>query len=871
MLATSSSAASGPGMANPNMVQSIIVQNGFLDRHLVTWRKNQKQYYSPFGDVNAEEAFDLKTRELCFALKKSNDSFVQRNINPQKDHELRVFSSANGLPDFFSNPRDQKYDVGNIRDAISFVGVPLVDIRAGNENQSDAVAIMVSGSTTIFNTGPYEIGIGDIVIWDLPAIEGEGGPPRPAPPYGIVTRKKLFRTIPLSFASLGSNGASQSAASGDTVDGLYKSLQLKKAVGGVQRVDKGGFDTRRAEVWRTLVEDVQKQAPQGPDSDAFKDAVGNLLLGWTAEWESLMKRRIGYALSNARPGQQFDSESSFTTLPASPVQFSASHDVFRFTRVIRTDLLSDRTFSCADRSSPVQVKTRIVEVVEGAWDCARGVVVAQSRIVSVPNMKRKLGAPLQSDDAFLHVLDDEERVELRKNRDAWNKQCYKRPFDNPFKGQPVTLSSAIATFNLYCEGTGEPLDESDPNQLKHWVSQSPSACGDRTILFRKLDGTLKTSMCIRMIPHRGRSAASLIAGKINGRNKTSAARRGGAAFHSMEMGAVFKFFETVKRACADTIDEWELETVFDGMLADCIIRHASWPKGEYVGLQIKSSSVAFGKQSRYGKPAGTYPDFIYCVGIGLLGYTPNVPDHPDDMETDARLYEFWALGTIHCAAPMPGILYTSVDPSRRTFVSHRLKGATEADHEAYVRAGAMRFLDELKAWPADRRRTRDQLLYELIRNDHNERLTEMRGIRIIADLVESAGGLLRAPYRQNETTDTVLHLRHICVYVSHKTASATATTNRFYFTMSKQKNSHLCDVVVAMYREPSKKVMVVSRDTVYNGKLQNFGWNESYGIDALASRGIRIFHLDDDAERIAFLEHLCTFGKPQDNRKMPLL
>lgn len=352
MLSTTSGAASGGGMANPNMTQAVAIQNYFFDRHFVNFRKHQKQYYSPFGDVTTEEVFDLKTRELAFMLKKSTDSFVQRNVNPQKDHELRVFSSANGLPDFFSNIRDQNADIASIRDSIVFAGVPLVDIRAGNENQSDAVAVMVSGSTTIFNTGSFDIGVGDIILWDLPVVDGTPSAARPAQPYGIVTRKKLFRTVPLSFASLGANGATQSAASGDTVRGLFESLQKKAIVGGAQRVGKGDFDARRAEIWQTLTDDVHKAAKDS-DDEGFKRALGNMLLGWTAEWEALMRRKIGVALSNARPGQQFDSACPRRPAPPSLARAFAPPDV----RLVGVPHVAFGVSACP-RSPAVQVKKR---------------------------------------------------------------------------------------------------------------------------------------------------------------------------------------------------------------------------------------------------------------------------------------------------------------------------------------------------------------------------------------------------------------------------------------------------------------------------------------------------------------------------------
>lgn len=306
-----SSAPAGSGTMNPNMVQSQVIQNARLDRTFVNWRRSQKQYYSPFEDTNADEVFDLKAREMCFTVKRNYDRFIQRNIAPDKDHELRVFSSANGVPDFFSSMQSRRYDIGNIRDAVSFVGVPLVDIRTANENQTDAVAVMVSGSTTIFNTGPFDITVGDMILWDLP-FSGSASRQQPTGQiYGIVEKKKLFMTVPLRFALLGSQTSDPrfpKETGGEIVQGLFDKLQkFDPPSGKAARIGDGTeyskHDERITSAWKALYEDARRNAG---DEDKFEDSMRGLLAGWTGEWEALMKRKIGYALSSARPNQQFD-------------------------------------------------------------------------------------------------------------------------------------------------------------------------------------------------------------------------------------------------------------------------------------------------------------------------------------------------------------------------------------------------------------------------------------------------------------------------------------------------------------------------------------------------------------------------------------
>ena len=64
--------------------------------------------------------------------------------------------------------KEQRMWRAHIRDQLVFVGVPLTKVLAGNDNQTDAVSVQVSGSTTVFNTGLYDIQAFDLVCWDIP-------------------------------------------------------------------------------------------------------------------------------------------------------------------------------------------------------------------------------------------------------------------------------------------------------------------------------------------------------------------------------------------------------------------------------------------------------------------------------------------------------------------------------------------------------------------------------------------------------------------------------------------------------------------------------------------------------------------------------
>jgi len=208
------SGSAGAGMANPLTVQSSVVLNARYDRHFTQFRKTVAagDRFRKLDGTMEDENFDIMPRELGMMLRQDYDSCVQRPMNYERDREIRLFTSANGVPDLdlaTTLPKGKtgvtkREEMVPIRDQLVFVGVPLTKVLHVNHNQTDAVSVQVSGSTTIFNTGPYDIQPFDIVTWDLPyastAAASAAGPAASTSvktPPGLPSSKRSFWTVPL--------------------------------------------------------------------------------------------------------------------------------------------------------------------------------------------------------------------------------------------------------------------------------------------------------------------------------------------------------------------------------------------------------------------------------------------------------------------------------------------------------------------------------------------------------------------------------------------------------------------------------------------------------------------------------------------------
>jgi len=311
-------------MSNPLTTQAAVALNGRHDRYFANFRKRAlaSKKKNTLGGSVEDSNFDIMPRELGMMLRQTYDSEISRPINYEKDREIRIFTSCNAMPmlnvidslppfDELQRPEDRRKWRALLRDQLVFVGVPLTQVLHANDNQPDMVSIQVSGSTTIFNTGCWDINAFDLVCWDVPLatmVDTNGKAGATKMPTGLPTGKMVFHTVPLR---LGARDDSDAGAPGrsiahSTTDDVFDSL-FNPNSGNAQT---GQFRKRKRNdpppAWRQLYDDLFALAPGAAQDDERKRRLKSLLMYWTNAHMRYMHRVIGVALSKARPGEPFD-------------------------------------------------------------------------------------------------------------------------------------------------------------------------------------------------------------------------------------------------------------------------------------------------------------------------------------------------------------------------------------------------------------------------------------------------------------------------------------------------------------------------------------------------------------------------------------
>lgn len=321
-----------PSAGNPQVTQSLVVLNADFDRYYLKYAGQNSTKQNGDGRVVpvhlrrgvAADCFNLMPRELCFTIRSEFDSVLQRSKAGQTNlRDMRVFSSANYMP-VLMNPSDydpasrglseaerrkeiEKHCKNILRNQVAFVGVPLTKVLF-DENMrvvgNDKVPVQISGSTTIWNTGPFDIHPGDVILWDIPWGDNIADSCKPIP--GLPSDKKSFWTVPLRHAIAG-NGA------GDDVT-VPKLFDMLMGVGNAtdasfKFIRKHGLGTD--ETFSNTAKDLfaTAAASAGADplaSQAVQEKLKNLLFLWNVEWSSYTSRVIGRALKGASPGMAFD-------------------------------------------------------------------------------------------------------------------------------------------------------------------------------------------------------------------------------------------------------------------------------------------------------------------------------------------------------------------------------------------------------------------------------------------------------------------------------------------------------------------------------------------------------------------------------------
>jgi hypothetical protein len=314
------------------------------------------------------------------------------------------------------------------------------------------------------------------------------------------------------------------------------------------------------------------------------------------------------------------------------------------------------------------------------------------------------------------------------------------------------------------------------------------------------------------------------------------------------------------RLMIDTFDrDWEVAPVYDGQLADFMMRRREWPPGQWVPVQMKSvSECVIGKSTNYTRIRGRYPG-VFVVCVGMIGYVHRTVDvvGPNDIANapECSLGEMWNVGSCtntpaNNFIPTFGVPYSQISTDRRL---HFYSAPIE-----FQRFFAEKLLGDIEKWP---QQTHNQILFDM-KNPYHKTKIEKDGFKVVDVALLLAGLSLKPVWRQGETVDYQIERIETpgqpLVFVSGKTGTLkTNDPKQVCFLLRKAVNKHLCNVVIASYSGAYHKVAVMSHNTVYIEGSKTFNWNENH-----LKPGVRIFEdirIPETAR--AFADHVLTFAR----------
>ena len=321
-----------PNAGNPQSVQSQVVLNADFDRFYCRYasanatRPTQDARYVPDHLKTDQDPnlYNVMPRELAFSVRYIYDAKLQRPGNGLS-RDMRIFTTANHMPVLVDLkdvlPKSGKTDsqkrehiqakaLDILRSQITFVGVPLTKVLYDENLRTvgnDKVPVQISGSTTIWNTGPYDIHPGDKVLWDIPqgTRDGAQGPISTRQVPGLPSNKRLFWTVPLRDAL----SSSMNLGGGDlSVENLLDSIHPKIQPADPLRLERVTSDGSFSKLVKTLEAkiDAGERTSDQNVSDDLRKKLAEALYVWNLEWQNYTNRVIGVALKGASPGQAFD-------------------------------------------------------------------------------------------------------------------------------------------------------------------------------------------------------------------------------------------------------------------------------------------------------------------------------------------------------------------------------------------------------------------------------------------------------------------------------------------------------------------------------------------------------------------------------------
>lgn len=517
----------------------------------------------------------------------------------------------------------------------------------------------------------------------------------------------------------------------------------------------------------------------------------------------------------------------------------------------RDETLDDNAPTCTDLRAP----HCSLEVKEDGSAVGEPLAAAetQSTARGTKNLKRERGF-----FHLLHVLSEAESAEYNENMDERNKNQNAKNADGRSlvvskikRNTKTTLEVAIQVFLERQEGKGFPLPANDDRQKYHWnIFQKVTKTCLRKILYFDTNGKLHTSMSVDNMKRCGVSAVENAKRRLQKNAKNSVIMKGRDQPNALEGCGIQMFWELFKSVLMrDEVSQWNLQPCFDGIQADMMIHHTSWGTDKWKPIQFKVSQIHFGKKTGYNFKKEQYEPWMYCVAVGIRNYKTSInPTSVDDTRVPGVcIYELWDLGTCPVTFnPSPATPYVSICPSKRCFVMHDAKADGYAQPHEFI----WTMINNLHAWPYTF--SAHEILFSPELNKKSlqapKKAVEMLGLFELAKVLPE----LRAPFRQNETVDSVWF--HCCI--SNKTATMKRGVSKHrFFPLCSHKFDHFCHWVIASYggSDNYKKVAVIPAAIVYRSGKKSFCWNEE---NPESMKHIKLFNLETQAEELrAYLQN----------------
>jgi hypothetical protein len=289
---------------SPVTSQAVVTVNAGFDRLFCTYRKELNDTDKDARYVSADDAcFTVQVREPVFRLTDSLNSLAGLNrpeyTNGVNDMALKVFSSANNFPSATvissTMPRGRMLPSQRdhiLRSSLIFVGVAVTPVDYQNKNQKDNLAVQVSGSVTILNTGEHRIRPGQKIVWDLPQDRTTAGSKRKYHTTGPQD-KHMFVVQPLEAAYNGPGNQRNF----DFLTALHQTAPHATPALAAAALAKEDAQ---------MLSGAMQGFADADDDERKKDMLINYARKLLVLYEETRSRVIGIALSGADPGQRFD-------------------------------------------------------------------------------------------------------------------------------------------------------------------------------------------------------------------------------------------------------------------------------------------------------------------------------------------------------------------------------------------------------------------------------------------------------------------------------------------------------------------------------------------------------------------------------------